>query len=137
MTRDEKLETVYRLFRWANHVGETGAEMRLEDIEGIFAAHAPMILNGRPICHDHASHFRHAQDLRAQMATWRFNIPFERTVVEGDQVVGYYTVDFTDHAGARGRFYDLCIFTVRDDRIAGILETVHFEGEALDIASFD
>lgn len=137
MTREEKLDAVYRLFRWLNRVAETGEEMKIEEIKSIFTEPAPMTLNGESICHDHATHFQHALDLQSQMAKWRFNIPFEREIVEGDQVVGYYTVDYEDKAGRKGRMLDLCIFTVRDGKIAGILENVHFEGQDLDIESFD
>jgi len=137
MTREEKLETVYRLFNWLNRVAETGEEMKIAEIEAIFAPEAPMYLNGQMICHDHATHFQHALDLQSQMARWRFNIPFEREIVEGDQVVGYYTVDYEDKSGKTGRMLDLCIFTVREGKIAGILENVHFKGQGLDIESFD
>lgn len=137
MTREEKLETVYRLFRWLNQVAETGEEMKIEKTRSIFTPKAPMILDGRLVCYDHDTHFQHALDLKNQMATWRFNIPFEREIVEGDQVVGYYTVDYETKEGQKGRMLDLAIFTLKDGKIAGILENVHFEGQSLDIESFE
>ncbi|KQX23430.1 MULTISPECIES: nuclear transport factor 2 family protein [unclassified Sphingomonas] len=136
MAREQKLEAVYRLFRWLNRVGSTGEDMTLAHIAAIFTPRAPMYLNGDIICHDHATHLQHALDLRAQMAKWRFNIPFERVVVEGDNVVGYYTVDFEDKTGKKNRMYDFCFFTVEDDRISSILETVYFSEQPLDIKSF-
>ena len=137
MTREDKIETVYRLFRWLNRVNETGEEMQLSEIEAIFTPYAPMKLNGRMICHDHATHFQHALDLKSQMANWHFNIPFERVVVEGNQVVGYYTVNFEGKDGKKNCMYDYCFFTVEDGKISSIFETVYFEGKDLDIESFD
>ncbi len=137
MTRDEKLAAVYRLFTWANQMDETGEDPKIEDIQKIFAPIAPMTLNGQPICHDHNSHLEHSRDLKKLMSRWKFNMPFERAVVEGDQVVGYYTVDYEDHQGRKGRMLDMCIFTVTDGKISGILENVIFEGQGIDIKSFD
>lgn len=137
MTRDEKLAAVYRLFEWANRVGETGEDMKFEHIQQIFAPVAPMTLNGTPICHDYETHFQHALNLKENMTKWRFNIPFEREIVEGNQVVGYYTVDYEDKEGKPGRMLDMCIFTVEDGKIAGILENVIFEGQQIEIESFD
>ncbi|MEM6831989.1 MAG: hypothetical protein AAF562_00065 [Pseudomonadota bacterium] len=137
MTREQKLDAVYRLFKWLNSVAETGEAMKIEDIRAIFTDKAPMMLNGQKICYDHATHFKHALDLQSQMAKWRFNIPFEREIVEGDQVVGYYTVDYEDKAGRVGQMLDLCIFTVSDNKISSITELVHFDGQNLDIESFD
>lgn len=137
VTREEKVAAVYRLFNWLNRIAETGEPVKIDQIREIFTPAAPMTLNGRPICNDHATHFQHARDLHAQMAKWRFNIPFEREIVEGDQVVGYYTVDYEDKNGKKGRMLDLCIFTVTDGKISGIIENVHFEGQDLDIESFD
>lgn len=137
MTRKEKLDAVYRLFSWLNDVGRTGEKMKIEKIQSIFTQEAPMVLNGKKICHDHATHFQHALDLQSQMAKWHFNIPFEREIVEGDQVVGYYTVDYEDKQGRKGCMLDICIFTVKNGKIAGILENVIFEGQDLEIESFE
>jgi len=136
MTREEAIRTVYRLYDWLNGLSGTDTEITLGDIEQLFAPDAPMTLNNQRICHDHATHLKHARDLQANMATWRFNTPFERVVVEEDQVVGYYTADFVRRDGRVGRMYDLSIFTVRDGKIAGILENVFFEGEGFQIAAF-
>jgi ketosteroid isomerase-like protein len=136
ITRDQTVQAVHNLFIWLNGFSGTDKAMTLTDIERLFAPDAPMTLNGRHICSSRQDHLRHGQDLQAKMKSWRFNVPFERTLVEGNTVVGYYTVDFVSREGVKSRAYDLCIWTVEHGKIASVLENVIFEAAAIDVKSF-
>lgn len=134
--RQRAVQAVHNLYVWLNQLSGTERRMTLADMERLFAEQAPMVVNNRPICRDRAGHLLHGQDLLTNMRSWHFNLPFERTIVEGNQVVGYFTVDFIAKDGSAGRIHDICIFTVQDGKIAGILENVVFDRQAIEIRAF-
>lgn len=135
-TRRQAVQTVYNLFDWLNGYSGKDAEMTLADMQRLFTPDAVMTLNGRAICQGLEGHLMHSRDLQNKMKSWRFNTPFEKVVVEGDTVVGYYTVDFVAKDGTRARAYDMCFWTVKDGKIASTLENVIFAGKDLDIESY-
>lgn len=135
--RAAAIQAVHNLFIWLNEMSATQGKMTLADIERLYTPDATMTLNNRFICSGHEGHLLHSQDLQNKMEWFRFNLPFERTIVDGDTVVGYYTCDFLSKEGVRGRAYDLCIWTLKDARISSILENVIFEGQEISVAVYD
>lgn len=136
MTRAEKLAVVEKLLTTMNTICVTGIAMTSEQAADLFAEDCRMELNGQLLCEGRHNLMLHGRDIQAKLKTWHFNLPFERTVVEGEDVFVYYTCDTVAHDGTQGRVHDMCIYSVRDGRISGICEVVHFGGHRVDLESF-
>ena len=134
--RAATVQAVHNLFIWLNEMSASGGEIKLADVQRIFTADTTMTLNNRFICRGHEGQLQHSRDLMKKTKFLRFNLPFEQTIVEGDSVVGYYTCDFVSRDGVTGRVYDMCIWTVRDGKIASILENVVFEGQQVEVEEY-
>lgn len=135
-TREEKVAAVERLLTAMNAIAETGVPMTAAQIESLFTEDCRMVLNGQTICEGHAGLLAHARDIQNKLRHWRFNLPFDRTVVEGEDVFVYYSCDTQAHDGSRGRVHDMCIYAVRDGRIRDVCEVVHFAGHEISLDSF-
>lgn len=137
MTREEKVQTVHNLFIWLNRMSETKGPITIEDVAKVYTDDTVMTLNNRFICRGLEGQRQHSQDLIDKTQWFRFNLPFDKTIVEGDTVVGYYTCDFVSKEGVTGCVYDMCIWELKDGRIASILENVVFEGQQVAVESYD
>ncbi|MGD9711635.1 MAG: hypothetical protein AB7V46_06150 [Thermomicrobiales bacterium] len=135
-TRAEKLAVVEKLLETMNAICETGVPMTPEQGEALFTDDCRMTLNGQLLCQGRHNLVLHGRDIQKKLKKWHFNMPFERTVVEGEDVFVYYTCDTLAHDGAQGRVYDMCIYSVRGGRIRDICEVVHFGGHQIDLESF-
>lgn len=134
--RSEAVHAVEKLLAAMNRVCDTGVDLTMADIEDMFTADCAMTVNGGFICKGHEGLLLHSRDISAKLQSWHFNLPFERTVVEGGEVFTYYTCDVIAHDGSPGKVFDMCIYSVRDGRISGICEVVHFEGKAVQLDSY-
>ena len=135
-TRAEKISVVEKLLTTMNEICETGVPMTAEQGGELFTDDCRMVLNGQLLCEGRHNLVLHGQDIQKKLKKWRFNLPFERSVVEGGEVFVYYTCDTIAHDGTQGRVYDMCIYSIRDGRICNICEVVHFEGHQVDLESF-
>lgn len=135
-SREEKVAAVERLLTAMNTIAETGRPMTLTQIESLFTEDCRMVLNGQPACQGHAGLLAHSHDIQNKLRHWHFNLPFNRTVVEGEDVFVYYSCDTLAADGSRGRVYDMCIYAVRDGRIRDVCEVVHVAGHQLSLNSF-
>jgi hypothetical protein len=135
-TREEKVAAVERLLTAMNAIAETGVPMTAAQIESLFTEDCRMVLNGQPICEGHAGLLAHALDIQNKLRHWRFNLPFDRILVEGEDVFVYYTCEMLARDDSRGRVYDMCIYAVRDGRIRDVCEVVHFAGHQVSLDSF-
>lgn len=126
--RESVLQSVHNLFIWFNAISGTDKEVTMEDVARLYTEDATMVFNNRLICKGIEGNYLHCLDLKNQLKSWKFSVPFNITVVEGNTVAGYYTNEFTTLDGKRGTAYDMCIWTVRDGKIASITEVVVHEG---------
>ena len=134
--RNDALNAVAKLLTAMNEVCETGVGLTIADIEEMFTADCEMTVNGTFICKGHEGLLLHSRDIGDKLQTWHFNLPFERTVVEGGEVFVYYTCDVTGHDGSPGKVFDMCIYSVRNGKISGVCEVVHFEGQTVRLDSY-
>jgi ketosteroid isomerase-like protein len=134
--REAKVQVARNLLEWVNTLPGRPEEVTTSEIERLFTPDATMVLNGQSVCHGIDGMLLHTKDLQAKAKHWNFKLPFERTVVEGDQVVAYYWCEVIGMDGRERRVLDMCIYTLRDGKIAGILENVVYERE-LNLATFD
>lgn len=134
--RESVLQSVHNLFIWINGISDTGGEVIMEDISRLYTEDATMTYNNRFICEGLEGNMLHCRDIKNQLKRWKFSVPFNITVVEGDTVAGYYTCDYEKLDGSTGRAYDMCIWTVRDGKISSITENVIFDDAALELESF-
>lgn len=134
--RDGAIAVVESLLKKMNHISDTREVMTLSDIQQLFTNDCEMVLNNTPICKGHDGLLLHSNDITKKLKSWHFNLPFDRTVVEAGQVFVYYTCDTEGLDGARGRAYDMCIYSVQDGKISDVCEVVHFSGYDPELDSF-
>ena len=137
MTRDQKIGLIYAFFDWLNGLSGSDRPISISDIERFFTSDAVLTLNGERICQGWEGQLAHGRDLQEKMRSWRFHAPFQEVVVEDDRVVGYYSCDFLTKEGVPITAYDMCLWKLRDGRIAEILETVFFAGGQFEVDAFD
>lgn len=131
--RTECVKAVEDLLIAMNQVSDTGVDLTLDAVKSMFTEDCEMVLNNQFICKGHDGLLEHSKDIRKKLRSWRFNLPFERTVVENGEVFVYYTCDTVSHDGTQGRVYDMCIYSTRNGKISGVCEVVHFEGHQVDL----
>lgn len=134
--RSASVGVVEALLQCMNAISSDGIPFTMDTVKSLFTADCKMTLNGAVLCQGHEGLLLHANDITAKLHSWRFNMPFQRTVVEPGEVVTYYTCDTVGLDGATGRAYDMAIYSLRDNRISGICEVVHFSGHDVSLDSF-
>ncbi len=126
---DPNLSVVVRSFEWFNAVmANPQAVIDREQVEKRFTADARMIANGQVKCAGIDGHVRHFQELQRKLSHFRIRLPLELTVSAGDRCAAYYLIDYATADGVRGTIHDNALWTIREGRIAQMVETVYFEG---------
>ena len=126
------LQVVIRTFEWFNEVmANPAARISRADVEAHFTPDARMVANGQLKCAGIDAHLAHFQELQRKLTSFRIRIPLQDSVAGADKCAAYYLIDYTTVDGGGGTIHDSALWTIRADRIANMIETVHFEGRAV------
>jgi hypothetical protein len=126
------LQVVIRTFEWFNEVmANPAARISRADVEAHFTSDARMTANGQLKCAGIEAHLAHFQELQRKLKSFHIRIPLQDCVAGEDKCAAYYLIDYTTVDGGGGIIHDSALWTIRDDRIANMVETVHFEGRTV------
>ena len=134
----QAINVVERALGWFNAVmSKSGHVITREDIERQFTPDAKMIANGQVKCTGIDGHLKHFRELQAKLASFRIRLPLEQTVSSSERAAAYYLIDYKTVDGFAGVIHDSAIWEIRDQKLALMVETVHFEGRIVALENHD
>ena len=136
VSRKSKVLAVERLMKTLNTISDTGKSMTMEQIKTLFTSDCHMTFNGEAMCEGYDGLLAHSLDIEKKLKTVHFNLPFLKTVVEGENVLTYYTCDTVGHDDTKGTVWDMCIYSVREGKISAVCEVVHFAGQQVELERY-
>jgi ketosteroid isomerase-like protein len=125
----ENMKVVLHTFDWFNAVmaNPSGVITRAQ-VEERFTPDAKMIANGQTKCAGIDAHLAHFKELQKKLKFFRIRLPLELWVSGQDKCAAYYLIDYTTRDDGGGVIHDSALWTIRDGRIAQMVETVFFAG---------
>jgi ketosteroid isomerase-like protein len=128
---NQNLDVVIRTFEWFNSVmSRSGGAFTREEVALHFTPDARMIANGQVKCAGIEAHLAHFLEMQKKLKYMRIRLPEKRCTVSGDdKCAAYYVIEYTTAEGEEGLLHDSALWTIRDGRIAEMVETVSFEGK--------
>jgi len=134
MSEPQAIDAVIDCFQWFNQVMATpGHVITREEVAQRWTSQAQMIANGQLKCAGIDALLKHFCELQQKLKSFRIRLPPEHSITSANECAAYYKIDYALADGSRGVVHDSALWKVRDGKIALMVESVAFEGGAIEL----